>query len=101
MITIGMYYDVIRGKEAEFEEKFRAVEAALRAGAGHKASFLYKRADDPSSYLIISEWESQEAFGAFLRSEAFRAVTDWGRAEILRGRPRHHVYEPRPMGRPA
>ena len=100
MITIGMYYDVIAGKEGVFEEKFRAVETALRSGAGHKESFLYKRHDDPSSYLIISEWETQEAFMAFIRSEAFKAVTDWGKAEILRGRPRHHVYETKPMGRP-
>jgi heme-degrading monooxygenase HmoA len=100
MITIGMYYDVIPGKEAVFEEKFRAVVGALEKGPGHKASFLYKRHDDPSSYLIISEWDSQEAFGAFIRSDAFKAVTDWGKAEILRGRPRHHVYETKPMGRP-
>ena len=29
---------------------------------------------------------------AFLRSPEFARVTAWGRAEILRSRPRHHVY---------
>lgn len=94
MITIGMYYEVLPGKETYFEEKFRVVLEAMKAGfPGHKRSFLYKRVDDPGSYAIISEWESQENFTAFMKSDAFRATADWGKAEVLRGRPRHHVYQ--------
>jgi heme-degrading monooxygenase HmoA len=41
----------------------------------------------------MSQWASKEDFDAFLRSDAFRAVTSWGKAEILRGRPKHKVYQ--------
>jgi len=94
MVTIGMYYEVIEGKESLFEEKFNAVLGALNKGfEGHKESYLYRRVDDAGSYAIISEWETQDAFTVFMKSDAFRAVADWGKAEILRGRPRHHVYK--------
>ena len=44
------------------------------------------------SYVILSEWQTREAFQAFLQSDAFKQVTAWGKTEILRGRPRHKVY---------
>src|SRR5688500_2736286 len=90
--TIGMYYDVIPGKGADFEGKFNAVVAAMQGVAGHQESFLYRRVDDADSYVIISEWSSQEDFMAFIRSEAFREVTRWGRESVLRRPPRHKVY---------
>ncbi|MCA9753160.1 MAG: antibiotic biosynthesis monooxygenase [Gemmatimonadetes bacterium] len=92
MITIGMDYEVLPGKEAAFEEKFRDVLAAFEAGTGHRRSRLYRQVDSPSTYLIHSEWDSREAFQEFLKSDAFRAVTNWGREQILAGRPRHRVY---------
>ncbi len=99
MITIGMYYEVLPGKESAFEEKFSGVIGLLRQGfPGHKQSFLYKRVDDAGSYAIISEWDAQDDFTKFMKSDAFRSVADWGKAEILRGRPRHHVYQTSPMG---
>lgn len=102
MITIGMYYEVKEGKEAEFEAKFKEVIGLLNAGfAGHKQSKLYRDVDDPGSYAIISEWDTHEDFTKFMKSDAFRAVADWGKAEILRRRPRHHVYETRSGGPPA
>ena len=92
MITVGMYYEVLPGKEKEFEEKFEAVAGALEDQSGHVQSLLYQQVKNPNSYTILSEWEAQEDFMAFIRSDAFRAVTDWGKAEILAGRPRHKLY---------
>lgn len=94
MITVGMYYDVREGKEKFFEEKFNAVIELMKTKfPGHKETFLFHRVDAPSSYAIISEWESQDAFTAFMKSDDFRAVADWGKAEILKTRPRHHIYK--------
>lgn len=87
-----MQYDVIPGKEAEFKAGFNGVLAHLKSTAGHMASRLYEDVSAPGSFLIVSEWEKREDFDAFLRSDAFKAVTQWGKAEILRGRPRHKVY---------
>jgi len=92
MTTIGMHYDVLSGKEDEFKKGFNGVLAHLRKVAGHRDSHLYEDVNGPGSYLILSEWDSKEAFDAFIRSEQFTAVTNWGKAEILRGRPRHQVY---------
>jgi heme-degrading monooxygenase HmoA len=92
MTTIGMHYDVVAGKEEEFESGFLGVLAHLKSVAGHVESKLYEDVASAGSYLIFSQWESREAFDRFLRSPEFAKVTAWGKAEILRGRPRHTVY---------
>lgn len=92
MTTIGMHYDVLPGKEQTFVEGFTRVLDALKQTPGHQASHLYQDVHDTGSYLIISEWQSMETFQAFIQSDVFRGVTDWGKQEILRGRPRHRVY---------
>ena len=92
MTTIGMHYDVIPGKEREFADGFLGVIEHLKTVAGHVESRLYEDVSSKGSYLILSQWDSRESFDTFLRSPEFAKVTSWGRAEILRGRPRHKVY---------
>ena len=92
MITIGMHYDVVAGKEEEFERGFLNVIEHLRGVAGHVESHLYEDVQTVGSYVILSEWETKDAFTAFMKSDAFKQVTAWGRAEILRGGPRPTVY---------
>lgn len=92
VITIGMNYEVLPGKEKAFEDKFRAVIEAFRKDSGHRSTHLYRDVDAPCSYLIHSEWESRDAFFRFLRSDTFREVTAWGKEGILAGRPRHRVF---------
>lgn len=93
MITVGMNYHVLPGKQEEFESKFAAVLDALRAAEGHSDSTLWKDVADDASYLITSEWSDEEAFASFIRSDEFRAVTNWGKEQILSGRPQHKVYK--------
>ena len=93
MITVGMNYRVIQGKEKDFEDKFAAVVEALEAAEGHNQSTLWKDVSDASSFLITSEWSDEQAFNAFIHSDAFRAVTDWGKEQILADRPRHKIYK--------
>jgi heme-degrading monooxygenase HmoA len=92
MVTVGLYYEVVPGKEAAFEEKVEQVMGVLGGNPGHLKSFLYRRVHAPNSYAIISEWSSQAEFTSFVRSDIFRQVTDWGKAEVLQGRPNHKVY---------
>jgi heme-degrading monooxygenase HmoA len=92
MTTIGMHYDVVAGKEEEFERGFLNVIEHLKTVQGHVESHLYEDVQTIGSYVILSEWQTKESFNAFLKSDAFKQVTSWGRAEILRGRPRHKVY---------
>jgi len=93
MITVGMNYHVIAGKQAEFEQKFAAVIEALQAADGHKSSTLWKDVSDDASYLITSEWTEEQAFLDFIHSQAFRDVTSWGKEQILSGRPQHKIYK--------
>ena len=93
MITVGMNYHVIEGKQQDFEDKFAGVIDALRAADGHTSSTLWKDVSDGASYLITSDWSDETAFQTFIRSDAFRAVTTWGKEQILSGRPQHKVYK--------
>jgi heme-degrading monooxygenase HmoA len=92
MTTIGMHYDVIAGKEEEFERGFLNVLDYLKGVAGHVESRMFEDVRTIGSYVILSEWQTRDAFQAFLKSDAFKQVTAWGKAEILRGRPTHKVY---------
>lgn len=92
MVTVGMNYAVLPGKEEVFERAFKSVLSVMQAGPGHVASHLYKDVDTHNSYLIISEWNDKNAFDSFIRSEQFAKVTNWGKEQILAGRPKHQIY---------
>jgi heme-degrading monooxygenase HmoA len=93
MITIGMNYKVLPGKEENFERMFKHVLHSLQSVAGHGRSVLYNDVTDRQSYLIVSEWVSEEAFHIFIRSEKFRSVVDWGQENILADKPVHTLYK--------
>jgi heme-degrading monooxygenase HmoA len=93
MVTIGMNYSVIPGKESAFENAFKAVITALSKAEGHAESRLYRDVDQSGSYLIMSRWEDEAAYQTFISSEAFRNVTNWGKENILSGRPSHQTYK--------
>ncbi len=92
MITVGLYYEVIPGKEPIFEQTVEQVMQILRTHPGHLNSLLYRQVHQHSSYAIISEWLSQTDFVAFVRSDTFKQVTNFGKAEVLLRRPQHKVY---------
>ena len=93
MTTVGMNYHVLPGKLQDFEAKFAGVVAALKAAPGHTSSTLWRDVADDASYLITSEWSEEKAFTDFIHSQAFRDVTNWGKEQILSGRPQHKIYK--------
>jgi len=92
MVTVGMNYDVLPGKEQQFERVFVEVRGVMERLGGHKQSFLFRNVHAPQSYLIISEWADANAFKAFIASEQFRNVANWGKENILARRPTHEIY---------
>ncbi len=92
MVTIGMNYAVLQGKESTFENAFRKVVKAMQGISGHGETHMFRDIDDPLQYLIVSQWSDKSAFDAFIASETFRNVANWGKEQILSGRPRHEVY---------
>ncbi len=93
MVTIGMNYQVLPGKEDAFISMFRKVLDVMGGIDGHARSYLYRDVFDPQSFLIQSEWTSRDAFDGFIASDTFKKVANWGKEQILAGRPRHEVYE--------
>jgi len=92
MVTIGMNYKVLEGKNEAFESAFNKVVAAMSGMDGHGASHMYCDINDPQEYLIVSQWSNKDAFDAFIASDSFKNVANWGKEQILAGRPKHQVY---------
>jgi len=93
VVTIGMNYFVIPGKEKIFEDACARVVETMQGIEGHAESHLYREVGgEEPAYLIASRWESEEAFRAFVASDAFKKVTNWGKQNILSRQPTHTTY---------
>lgn len=92
MVTVGMNYQVLSGREKDFESVFAKVLEIMKAMDGHVKTHLYRDVSDPCSYVIFSEWSSKPAFDAFTSSAQFKNVTNWGKEQILAARPQHRIY---------
>ncbi len=101
MVTVGMNYQIISGKEQQFESVFAKVLEVMSGMDGHVKTHLYRDVADPSSYVIFSEWSSKPAFEAFTSSAQFKNVTNWGKDQILAARPQHRIYGELGAGEPA
>ncbi len=94
MVTIGMNYAVLPGKEQIFEDACAKVVKTMEGIDGHDQSQLYKSlSSEAAEYLIVSRWQDETAFQAFIGSDAFKKVTNWGKENILAGRPSHTTYK--------
>jgi len=95
LVTIGMNYFVIPGKEQIFEDAVASVMKAMKGIDGHETSSLYKEIVETGepNYLIVSRWTNEQAFKDFVASDTFKKVTNWGSTHILRGRPQHTTYQ--------
>jgi heme-degrading monooxygenase HmoA len=95
MVTIGMNYHVLEGKEDVFEGACRKVLEVMGEAEGHDESHIYRRVDggDSAQYLIVSRWVDEDAFKRFIASDTFKKVTSWGLQNVLAGRPSHTTYQ--------
>ncbi len=92
MVTIGMNYNVLPGKEQTFESAFNKVVKAMGGIEGHSETHMFCDINDTRHYLIVSRWSSKSAFDGFIASDTFKNVANWGKEQILSGRPQHEVY---------
>ncbi|MCA9484894.1 MAG: antibiotic biosynthesis monooxygenase [Nitrospina sp.] len=93
MVTIGMNYKILPGKEEIFEGAFKKVVELMGTMEGHTKTNMYRDISDQQCYLIVSEWSSEEAYRGFINSDKFGDVVDWGKEHILAGRPSHTTYQ--------
>ena len=92
MVTVGMNYEIRSGKESTFEQVFDKVLDLMKTLPGHEETHLYRAVKNSQMYLIISQWADRATFDAFISSERFLKVTDWGKQEVLASRPKHEIY---------
>ena len=92
MVTIGMNYKVLAGKEETFEKAFNKVVKAMGGIDGHSETHMFRDITNGLHYLIVSQWSDENAFDAFIASDTFKNVANWGKEQILSDRPKHEVY---------
>ncbi len=92
MVTVGMNYEIIAGKESQFEAMFNKVLEIMSTTPGHGDTVLYSGVLNKQMYLIVSRWSDRASFDAFTSSDQFNKVVDWGKEKILASRPKHDVY---------
>lgn len=93
MVTVGMNYHIVPGKESEFEAVFGKVLVVMSKVGGHVGTRLFRDVANQQTYLILSEWSDRASFEAFTASAQFKSVTEWGKMSILATQPRHEIYE--------
>ena len=92
MVTVGMNYKVVPGKDGEFVAVFTKVLKVMADMQGHAKTNLYRDVYAEHDYLIVSEWNTQDAFEAFTQSDKFKSVVNWGKEQVLATRPHHEIY---------
>ncbi|MCL4397180.1 antibiotic biosynthesis monooxygenase [Candidatus Parvarchaeota archaeon] len=95
MINVGMYYNVKKGHEKEFEDTFQKVVDYLKNNVkGFEKASIYKKVGEEGStteYMIYSEWKDADSFREFTTAKAFRETTEYGKS-IIEGRPYHRIF---------
>ena len=75
MVTIGMSYYVRPGRGQVFEDACKKVVETMQGIDGHDESHLYREVTDgEAAYLIVSRWQSEDAFSAFVASGRKRSL---------------------------
>ncbi len=85
-------FNIHPGKGADFEGAWRERESFLKEVPGFIKFRLLKL--DDTHYSSYAEWESEEAFVAWTKSEAFRKAHSGGMPEgIVDGPPRLEFWK--------
>ncbi len=75
MVRMTLYMKVKPGREADFERAWRAVAEKVRLLPGNLRQALLRDWQNPSSFVLTSDWESRETFHRFERSPEQDALT--------------------------
>jgi heme-degrading monooxygenase HmoA len=94
MVTVGMNYHVVPGKDELFVAVFRKVLDVIDEMPGHAHTRLLRDVFSEHEYIVLSEWSDEASFRGFISSERFRNVVDWGRENVLASRPTHQILIP-------
>ena len=88
MITEHAILPVIPGQEAEFMEALDRAKSIIASAPGFISLRVARCIEQPSSFLLLVEWETLEA-----HTEGFRKSDAFGEWRALL----HHFYDPAPV----
>ncbi|GHO65447.1 hypothetical protein KSC_043390 [Ktedonobacter sp. SOSP1-52] len=72
---VMVFANIIPGHNEAFEAAFEEVTRQVKGTAGHIRDELLHQADDPNRYILLSEWESRQAFLAWEDAPIHRQTT--------------------------
>jgi heme-degrading monooxygenase HmoA len=88
MITEHAILNVIPGQEADFLSALEQAKTFIAVSPGFRGLRVERCLENPSTFLLLVEWESLEAHTQGFRGSA--AYEEW--RKLL-----HHFYEPFPV----
>jgi heme-degrading monooxygenase HmoA len=68
LVRASLYMKVKDGRGDAFVDVWRRIADEVRRADGNVRQALTRDPEDPDSFVVTSDWESREAFGAFERS---------------------------------
>jgi quinol monooxygenase YgiN len=74
MNTVSISLKVFRQKRDEFLQTVRSLQSDLEKDQGLIKSALYQDVDDPERFHLINEWETEQDYDNYLRSENFSVL---------------------------
>ncbi len=69
MVRAVLQIKVTAGREAEFQQAWREIAEQVRLQPGSLRQALMRDPDNPSTFVIASDWSSRETFHEFERSK--------------------------------
>ncbi len=75
MIRVTLYMKVKAGREDEFEQAWRMVAAYTQSVTGNLRQALLRDPEDPTGFVISSDWKSREDFRLFEQSAEQDRIT--------------------------
>jgi quinol monooxygenase YgiN len=68
VVRATLHIKVKAGREDEFQAAWAKIAEEVRKDPDNLRQTLLRDADDPSSFVVTSDWTSREAFSRFERS---------------------------------
>jgi|ERR1700733_9736002 heme oxygenase (mycobilin-producing) len=72
---VMVFATVRESDRAAFEAAYAEVTAKVKGTPGHIRDELLNDESDPSAYILLSEWESKQAFQAWEDAPIHRQIT--------------------------
>ncbi|MER8188106.1 SchA/CurD-like domain-containing protein [Kitasatospora sp. NPDC094015] len=73
-LRVVLFCDIMDGTQQRFLDAYEQLRHQVAAVPGHVSDQLCQSIEDPSQWLITSEWESAQPFLAWVDSEAHREM---------------------------